>query len=86
MSLQQQAYGIIDEFPDDSVQVVNQVMMWMLSRDRQRAKSATNTSDAVLSKKRAYLRMQELRKETVKYEVSDAQRVEAMDEKFGTIG
>ncbi len=86
MSLQQQAYGIIDEFPDDSVQVVNQVMMRMLSRDRQRAKSATNTSDAVLSKKRAYLRMQELRKETVKYEVSDAQRVEAMDEKFGTIG
>ena len=37
-------------------------------------------------KMRAYLRMQELRKETVAYEVSDGQRAQALDEKFGTIG
>lgn len=37
-------------------------------------------------KMRAYLRMQELRKETAAYEVSDGQRAQALDEKFGTIG
>ncbi len=74
MTLQQQAYGLIDKLPDDSVQVVIQVMRRMLPYDRQRVKTATKISETISPKMRAYIRMQELRKETAKYDVSDAQR------------
>ena len=86
MTLQQQAYGLIDKLPDDSVQVVIQVMRRMLPYDRQRVKTATKISETISPKMRAYIRMQELRKETAKYDVSDAQREVAMDEKLGTFG
>lgn len=86
MTLQQQAYGLIDRLPDDSVQVVIQVMRRMLPRDKGVVKTAARSSDSVTPKMKAYLRMQELRKETSKYDVSEAQREAAMDEKFGTFG
>ncbi|MBR1708164.1 MAG: hypothetical protein IJ719_04955 [Clostridia bacterium] len=86
MTLQQQAYGLIDRLPDDSVQVVIQVMRRMLPRDKDVARTAARLSDSVTPKMKAYLRMQELRKETSKYDVSEAQREAAMDEKFGTFG
>ena len=82
MTLQQQAYGLIDKLPDDSVQVVIQVMRLMLPHDRTTAAS-TQTS-ALSPKMRAYLRMQELRKETAKYDISEVQRDAALEEKFGT--
>jgi len=40
----------------------------------------------VTPKMKAFLRMQELRKETSKYDISEAQRETALDEKFGTFG
>ena len=86
MTLQQQAYGLIDRLPDDSVQVVIQVMRRMLPADKDAVKTTARSSDSVTPKMKAYLRMQELRKETSKYDVSQAQRDAAMDEKFGTFG
>ena len=86
MTLQQQAYGLIDRLPDDSVQVVIQVMRRMLPREKEAVKATVRSSDTVSPKMKAYLRMQELRKETSRYDVSEAQREAAMDEKFGTFG
>lgn len=84
MTLQEQAYGLIDRLPDDSVRVVIQVMRRMLPRDTETVMTTARSSDAVTLKMKAYLRMQELRKETSKYDVSDAQRAAGLDEKFGT--
>ena len=86
MTLQQQAYGLIDRLPDDSVQVVIQVMRRMLPRDKDEVKTTAQSSDSITPKMKAYLRIQELRKETLNYDVSEAQREAAMDEKFGTFG
>ena len=81
MTLQQQAYGLIDKLPDDSVQVIIQVMKRMLPYEKplNNASSEGDTSP----KMKAYMRMQELRKETAKYDISQSQRDEALNEKFG---
>ena len=84
MTLQQQAYGLIDRLPDDSVQIVIQVMRCMLPHDKQTTTVASEQGDIVSPKMKAYLRMQELRKETAKYNVSETQRDAALNEKFGT--
>ena len=47
MTLQQQAYRLIDRLPDDSVQVVIQVMRRMLPRDKDEAKTAAQSSDSL---------------------------------------
>lgn len=86
MTLQQQAYGLIDRLSDDSIQVIIQVMRRMLPHEKQTERINTASSDTVSPKMKAYMRMQELRKETVKYDVSDAQRDSALDEKFGIFG
>ena len=85
MTLQQQAYGLIDELSDDSIQVIIQVMRRMLPAERKSSDNQTNSSDQDTPKMKAYLRMQELRKETSKYDFSEAQRTAAMDEKFGVL-
>ena len=85
MTLQQQAYGLIDSLPDDSVQVVIQVMRRMMPKDSRTLQTDTKVSNAVSSRKmKAYLRMQELRKETSGYDISEGQREAAINEKFGT--
>lgn len=82
MTLQQQAYGLIDRLPDDSVQVIIQVMRRMLPRDKDMVKTTVQSSDSVTPKMKAYLKMQELRKETSRYDVSEIQREAVMNEKF----
>ena len=81
MTLQQQAYGLIDRLPDDSVQVIIQVMKRMLPHEKP-LKNASSEGD-MSPKMKAYMRMQELRKETAKYDISQSQRDEALNEKFG---
>ncbi len=56
----------------------------MLLRDKDVVKTTARSSDSITPKMKAYLRMQELRKETLNYDVSEAQREAAMDGKFGT--
>lgn len=86
MTLQQQAYGLIDSLPDDSVQVIIQVMRKMLPSDRQKPEAKAESPESAAPRMKAYLRMQELRKETAKYDVSDTQRETALNEKYGTFG
>lgn len=85
MTMRQQAYGLIDRLSDDSVQLVIQVMKKMLPHDRENKAAITPVDSETSAKMRAYLRMQELRKETAHYDVSETQRAAAIDEKFGTI-
>ena len=82
MTLQQQAYGLIDRLSDDSVQVVIQVMERMLPQEEKAA--TVKDPEVVSSKMKAYLRIQELRKETSEYDISEFQREAALDEKYGT--
>ena len=84
MTLQQQAYGLIDRLPDDSVQVVIQVMRRMLPHEVKVKASVTSHSEEPTAMMKAYWRMQELRKETAHYDVSETERAEALDEKYGT--
>ena len=86
MTLQQQAYGLINRLSDESVYALIQVMMRMLPHERGKVKTAEEASEPVSSKMRAYLRMQELRKETAKYDISEERRAAALDEKYGTFG
>ncbi|MBQ3702653.1 MAG: hypothetical protein II885_07845 [Oscillospiraceae bacterium] len=82
MTLQQQAYRLIDSLPDDSVQVVIQVMQRMLPEERQPKKTVAD--ERISPKMKAYLRMKELRRETALYDISQGQRDSALEEKFGS--
>ncbi|MCR4817873.1 MAG: hypothetical protein K5841_02815 [Fretibacterium sp.] len=86
MTLQQQAYGLINQLSDESVYALIQVMMRMLPHEHDDVKTEEDRPGPVSSKMKAYLRMQELRKETAKYEISEEQRAAALDEKYGTFG
>ena len=83
MTLQQRAYGLIDRLPDESVSALIQVMTRMLPHERGGAEVKEHTDGEVSPKMKAYLRMRELRKETAKYDLSEAQRAAALDEKYG---
>ena len=82
MTLQQQAYGLIDRLSDDSVQVIIQVMKRMLPQEDRSDK--LKKSEMITPKMKAYLRIQELREETSGYDISESQREAALDEKYGT--
>ena len=86
MTLRQQAYGLIKQLSDESVYALIQVMMRMLPHEHDDVKTEEDRPGPVSSKMKAYLRMQELRKETAKYDISETQRAEALDEKYGTFG
>ena len=84
MTLQQQAYGLIDRLSDESVAALIEIMTRMLPHERGDRAIRENTAGEASPKMKAYLRMQELRKETAKYDLSEAQRAAALDEKYGT--
>lgn len=77
MSLKQQAYGLIDMLPDESIQALISVMTCMLPEEKKKYTAA--------KKMNAYLRLEELRKELAMYDISEAQRNAALDEKFGMV-
>ncbi|MBR1685501.1 MAG: hypothetical protein IJ708_10245 [Clostridia bacterium] len=83
MTVRQEAYSWIDKLPDDCVKIVIEVMMKMVpSESRQR----TMTKPTEVSAKiQAYQRMQELRKKTAVYEISESERAAALDEKYGNV-
>ena len=95
MTTRQKAYTLIDNLPEESVKAVIQIMLLMTpsrnvpaEKDKIESRSTSENaaaSDNASPKMKAYLRMQQLRKETVKYDISESQREAAMDEKFGAI-
>ena len=95
MSIQQQAYELIDQLPEDSVRVVIDVMKRMMPASRrgravpkQKTDTVSETPGGELSPKmQAFLRMQELRQETAAYQLQDydAEREAALREKYGDL-
>lgn len=81
MTVQQQAYRLIDQLPDECVEAVISIMTNMLPQDKK--KEALGISDT--KKIAAYYEMQKLRKITASYEIADyeAEREYAVSEKYG---
>ena len=81
MTVHQRAYNLIDQLGEDDVQAVIQVMIRLLPKTKQEKKETS--TDSVSPKMKAFLRMEQLRKETAQYDISESQRALAMEEKFG---
>ena len=78
MTLQQQAYRLIDSLSDDSVRAIIQVMRRMVPEARE--ENYAQTADMPSQK------LRQLRRETAQYEFSEAQRGAALEDKFGSLG
>ena len=81
MTVQQQAYRLIDQLPDECVEAVISIMTNMLPQDKK--KEALGVSDT--KKMAAYYEIQRLRKISAAYEITDydAAREYAVSEKYG---
>ena len=86
MTIQQQAYGLIDRLSEDSIQVVIQVMKRMLPNEDKKTETEESGTRTDPDKMKAYLRIQELRKISSKYDISENQRAAALDAKYGSLG
>jgi hypothetical protein len=78
MTARQEAHGLIDRMPEESVQALIPVMAKLIPFRKKQAD--TNTS-GISPKMQAFLDMEEMRKESVKYNISVSQREAAMAEK-----
>ena len=80
MTVRQEAHGLIDQMPEESVRALLPVMVKLIPfqiREKQ-------TDKAVLSSKmQAFLNMQEMRKESAQYGFSLKERDGAIAEKYG---
>lgn len=81
MTVQQQAYRLIDQLPDECVEAIISIMTNMLPQDKK--KEALGISDT--KKMAAFYEMQKLRKITAAYEITDydVERKFAVSEKYG---
>ena len=85
MTIQQEAYKLIDSLSEDSVKAVIQVMIRMIPSQKNAEANETNTFN---SKIQAYERMRELRKETAAYNITDykLELEEGLEEKYEELG
>ena len=81
MTVHQRAYDLIDQLDEEDVQAVIQVMIRLLPDVKSGEKK--ESADSISPKMKAFLRMEQLREETAKYDVSENQRAQAMEDKFG---
>lgn len=82
MTARQEAHGLIDKMPEESVRVLIPVMERLIPFRKKKVE--TQTTD-ISPKMQAFLDMQEMRKTSVKYDFSETQREVAMAEKYGTV-
>ncbi len=79
MTVREEAYGLIDRLPEDSVKAVIQIMIRMAPEKQKRIAHSASMSP----KKKAFLELQKIRKEGAKYDFSMKERAAALDEKYG---
>ena len=78
-AMRQEAHQLINDLPENTVFAVVQIMRIMLPSD-----TDAKRNDELSKKKKAYLRMQELRRITAEANLDfDAEREAAMTEKYG---
>ena len=82
MTLRQEAHELIDEMPEDSIRTMIPVMAKLIPF---RKKQETTKSEEISPKMQAFLDMQEMRKTSVQYEISEEQRSAAVAEKYPEI-
>ncbi len=82
MTVRQEAHGLIDRMPEESIRALIPVMAKLIPF---RKKNETAQASGVSSKMEAFLEMQEMRKTSAKYHFSEDERNAAMAEKFGEI-
>ena len=78
MTVQQEAYQMIDRLSDDAVLALIHIMECMIPQKEKSAEQPAETR-----KRTAYLRLQELRKDMKSYDFSEADRAEGLAEKYG---
>ena len=83
MTVRQEAYRWIDRLPEESVHALIQVMRRMTTSEYEKQDQTDMTAGGMSAKARAFTRMQALRGETARYDLSDAQRAAALEEKYG---
>ncbi|MBQ3277537.1 MAG: hypothetical protein IJG94_00020 [Clostridia bacterium] len=81
MTVHERAYSLIDQLSEDDVQAVIQVMIRLLPTVKEEKKETL--SDSLSPKMKAFMRMEQLRKISAQYDISEAQRAKAMEEKYG---
>ena len=79
MTARQEAHGLIDRMPEESVRALIPVMAKLIPFRKK--KTEVQTAD-ISPKMQAFLDMQEMRKTFVKYDFSEAQLSAAMAEKY----
>ena len=80
MTLRQEAHGLIDQMPEESVRALLPVMVKLVPFQKRKKQKA----EAVPSPKmQAFLNMQEMRKEAAQYDFSLKERDAAIAEKYG---
>ena len=82
MTVRQEAHGLIDRMPEESVRALIPVMAKLIPF---RKKKTENQTADISPKMQAFLDMQEMRKTSVMYDFSEAQREAAMAEKYGEV-
>ena len=82
MTARQEAHGLIDRMPEESVRALIPVMAKLIPFRKK--KTEVQTAD-ISPKMQAFLDMQEMRKTSVKFDFSEEQRDVAMAEKYGDI-
>ena len=84
MTVQQEAYQMIDRLSDEAVLALIRIMECMIpQKEKGEAEKAIEQS-AETKKQIAYLRLKELRNDMKNYDFSEADRAEGLAEKFGT--
>ena len=84
MTVQQEAYQMIDRLSDDAVLALICIMECMMpEKERSEAEKAGETTEET-KKRKAYLRLKALRNDMKKYDFSEADRAEGLAEKYGT--
>ena len=83
MTARQEAHGLIDRMPEESIRALIPVMTKLIPF--RKMKQHTEQVAGISPKMQAFLEMQEMRKNAVKYDISLSQRDAAMAEKYGEI-
>ena len=73
---------LIDQLPGDSVEALIQIMLRMLPQNRE---ETAGMPTALTPQMQAFMEMQEMRRTTAAYDLSNQQREAAIDGKFGQL-
>ena len=84
MTVQQEAYQMIDKLSDDAVLALIHIMECMLPQKEKGEAETAGEQPGETKKRNAYLRLKELRNDMKNYDFSEADRADGLAEKFGT--